>query len=97
MKIPPKVPCASHWYEIKFNDILNRDDGSRGHILFNQHLIELDPIYTGSTFQVCFWHEIIHMIDKHYGDDCLNETKTAALAEGFAQLMQYLGITFERG
>ena len=96
MKIPKTLPCASHVYTIKYAKNLIRDDCARGQILFNNYEIIIDDGLEGSILDTCFWHELIHVVDRHYNNDKLDEDTTQGLAEGLAQAFNDMGIKFER-
>lgn len=96
MKIPWSIPCASHVYDVKFLKNFIRDTGNRGQITWHIQLVEFADELEGSILNVTFWHEIFHMIDKHYNNDSLDEDTASRMAEGFAQVFCDMGITFER-
>ena len=96
MKIPKSIPCASHEFTCRFIKNLIRDRACRGEVVFTTQEVNLDDTLEGTTLAVVFWHEVLHIIDRHYCNESTDENDIASLAEGLAQVMKSIGITFER-
>ena len=96
MKIPKIIPCASHEFKCLFVENLIRDRNCRGEVVFPTQEVHLDNTLEGTTLSSVFWHEVLHIIDRIYCNETIDENIIASLAEGMTQVIESMGITFER-
>jgi len=83
--------------EIRINDESDKElysvikDGSCS--LFLQRIL-LKSNLTPQGLSALYIHEVFHAIDKVYLDDSLTEIQIAALANGWLQILEQLGVRF---
>ena len=96
MKIPKQIKVASHTYRVIFKKNLIRNMGNRGSTNWHLKTIEIDDDMGEGLTPTTFLHEIIHVVDRHFLNDQLDEDNSQRLAEGLLQVFTEMGVTFEK-
>ncbi len=79
-----------HTIELKAN-------GNWGECNDSLRRIRIDTNASAQQFSQTFLHEVIHAVDAVYGNFKADENLTHAVANGFLQVFEQLGIRFVKG
>jgi len=87
MKYPKYIKIGGHKYRIIFKKKF-RDPTSKGMVVFGKHILFLNSKMDDQETEFVFWHEILHIIDKIYNAQSLNEKTICRLSEGLFQTLK---------
>ena len=96
MKIPSEIKVAGHTYKVVFEDGLWINENLVGQVQYNKQVIRLEPKSHPEMITAALHHEVLHIIDRHFNNQRLDEDTIDALAEGLFQVLGSMGITFEK-
>ena len=94
--IPDSLVVGGHDYTIKYEPRLLLKENRYGVTEWHEQTVSLEPVLSMDSLNQTFWHEVIHLIDRHYTNCSLSEDATDNLAEGLYQVMKQLGLVFSK-
>ncbi len=94
VKIPKDIRVGAHRYRVEYNSLLWHEEGLKGCANHLKQFIQIDPVLAPSQKLVTLFHEINHIINNVYSCK-LDEDEINKMAEGWADLLMYLGIEFD--
>jgi len=96
MKVPQSITVGGHSYRIVLNDELV-DDNSCATVNHRKLRIEINPVRPPSQRTEAFIHELIHIIDRVYVNNELEERQIVGISEGLNQIISQLNIDLDWG
>ena len=96
MKIPKSIKIVGHTYQVVFDEHLWHRDNVHGNVMWSTQIISLDPYGHPQVIEQTFIHEVMHAIDKHVNNKALTEDEVDSMSEGWQQVLNDMGIIFER-
>jgi len=96
IKVPRTIRIGGHQYTIVFSQGVS-DAGDYGRVNHRTLTIELAPERPMSQKAASLIHEILHIINNVYNNRHCEEDDLDALAEGFNQVLEALGIELDWG
>ena len=98
LKLPPTIKIGGYDYTIEISPTHNQElraNGNRGECISDpMKRIRIDSDVDSQQFSGTFIHEITHAIDNVYSNNSLTEAQTAAIANGFLQVLEQFNIRF---
>jgi len=93
MKPYRKIKCAGHTFKMYYPCNSINKDQLVGQILYPKNTIKIANKSQGykrnkSEIEASIMHEIVHMVDRYYNDDCLSEKSVCLLSQGFYQVLK---------
>jgi len=92
--VPRRIKIGPFSYDIKLVRGLRYYNGASGHITFEGGTVELDDVVREPMKSCHFLHEMVHAIDINASVG-LDEDGVDRMANGFAELLQQLGIKLD--
>jgi hypothetical protein len=99
VKIPKKIKIGGYDYKIVSNNTMDIDLTSNGWVgsqSLMQQKIQLLSSLSGQSLTETFIHELLHAISITYDSNKLAEEDIGQLSMGMLQVLEQLGIRFER-
>lgn len=94
VKIPRDYECIVHRYKIGFKSNVLTDEQMQGYAHHRLQQIMIDSSLAPSIRDVCFNHEVLEVIKRHYGID-ISHDDLDRIAQGFSEfLFRTLGIEY---
>lgn len=94
--IPKEIKSASHTYQVSIEFNVIRDTEHRGQVNSHTQVMRIDACLAPTEMAAVFLHECAHTVNWHYCNEAIGEETLACFMEGFAQVLQSMGINFVR-
>lgn len=93
MKPYKEIKCVGHTFKMLYpcNSITKK--GLVGEITYSTNTMRIAEKVDGhkrtrTEIEASIMHEIVHMVDRYYNNDCLTEKQVVILAQGFYQVLK---------